>query len=81
MEDSVFRASQMSLSSTTSLLETVKIELPPLGSEFRGREDFLDSMITTLNELQKVNVCVCLSSMSVHVCAHLLVCVCILWGV
>lgn len=63
MDDSgIYRMSPVtltSLSPTPSLLSTVavepiKIELPPLGAEFRGRDDFLDNIITTLNELQKV---------------------------
>lgn len=35
--------------------ELTKLELPALGSEFKGREAFLDEVIEILNELQKVS--------------------------
>ena len=38
------------------------MELPALGSEFKGREDFLDEVIETLEELQKVSQFIIVSS-------------------
>ena len=45
----------VSYTNALAAIEPVKMELPPLGSEFRGREEFLDEVIDTLNELQQVS--------------------------
>ncbi len=53
-EDSMMRSMSSISWSCGGTVEPVKMELPALGSEFRGREEFLDEVIATLNELQKV---------------------------
>ena len=36
--------------------ESTRMELPALGANFKGREAFLDNVIETLDELQRVSV-------------------------
>lgn len=40
-------------------VELVRLELPSLGSEFKGRAEFVDEVIASLDEMQDVRVCVC----------------------
>lgn len=44
-------------SNTGTSAEAITMELPALGVEFKGREQFLDEIITTLDEMQKVCCC------------------------
>ena len=53
-EESMMRSVCSMSSISSGSVEPVKMELPALGSKFRGREEFLDEVIETLNELQKV---------------------------
>ena len=46
-------------------VELVRLELPSLGVEFKGRAEFVDEVITSLDEMQEVHVHV-----HVHTCMH-----------
>ena len=40
-------------------VELVRLELPSLGSEFKGRAQFVDEVIASLDEMQEVH-CMCM---------------------
>lgn len=54
-DSSIHRASPLT-SMGVVYFEPSKMELPALGAEFRGREEFLDEVIEILNELKKNKV-------------------------
>ena len=57
MEDSI-RVSPPTVSHVTSTaltrVELVRLELPSLGSEFKGRAQFVDEVVELLDEMQQV---------------------------